>query len=156
MSFATSSPRPDPGVVLRRHDVREADVDHHFDFDVRIGRQDLAHCRHEDRFSGVLRRGDPDRPGRLLAEFAQGPELDVHLVEFGPDLQQQPLAGLRRRDAAGRAVQQPDAQPLLQVLDDLTEGRLSDREPCRRPGEAALSRHRQEGEQVARVGAFHL
>ena len=31
--------RPDPGVVLRRHDVREADVDHHLDFDVRIQRR---------------------------------------------------------------------------------------------------------------------
>jgi len=63
---------------------------------------------------------------------------------------------LRRRNAAGGTVQQPYAKPLFQILDDLTERRLSDRQPRRRAGEAALPRHGKEGEQIARVGTFHL
>ena len=54
-------------------------------------------------------------PAGLSAKFAQGVELGLDLLEPRPDGPQQALARLGRRDAAGGARQQPEAEPRLQV-----------------------------------------
>ncbi|MGY4411122.1 hypothetical protein ACVWW4_002858 [Bradyrhizobium sp. LB7.1] len=85
---------------------------------------------------------------RNLKTNAAGRVIPVHplLIELGLlERMPQPLAGLGRRDATRGPVQKPHAQPLLQSLDDLAQGRLADREPRRRTGKTAFSRYRQEG-----------
>ena len=68
---------------------------------------------------------------------------------------QQALARLGRRDAAGGAGQQPQAEPFLEAADGVAERRLRDAELRRRPGEAALPRDREEGEKIVEVFARH-
>ena len=120
-------------------DVGETVVDEDFNLDIGVLRQDLSEYRHEDRVCGKFRCGDSDRASRVLAQFAQGRQLDIHLIELRPDLHEQSFASLSWRDAPGRAVQQPDPQSFFQVVYDLTECRLGDSELCRRSCEAALS-----------------
>ena len=103
----------------------------------------------------MLARGDADGAGRLVAKLAQRGELGIDLVEARPDGPQQPLAGLGRRDAARGAGQQPQAEPLLQPADGVAERRLRNAELRRGPGEAALPRHREEGEEIVDVLARH-
>ena len=100
-------------------------------------------------------RRDTHRSGRLFAEFAERREIGVHLGELGPDALEQAFAGLRRRDAARRPVQQPHPEPFLKIADDLREPRLSHAELGRRTRETALPRHREEGEKIAGVVPVH-
>ena len=63
----------------------------------------------EQGLCSVLRRGDPDRAGRPLAQFCQRGKLGVDVVERRPERLDQPLASLGRRYAARRAGQQAQA-----------------------------------------------
>ena len=73
----------------------------------------------------------------------------------GPNGAQQALAGLGRRHAARGAGQQAQAEPLLQPADGVAQRRLRDAELRRRPGETALPRDGEEGEQIAGVVPVH-
>ena len=74
---------------------------------------------------------------------------------FGSDGAQQPLAGFRRRHAAGGARQQPQAQPLFQTANGVAERGLRNPELCRCPREAAFPRHREEREEIIGVLSRH-
>ena len=66
-------------------------------------------------------RGDAEGAGWLVAQLGQGGKLGVDLLQFRRHRSQQALAGLRRRDAARGAGQQPQAEPLLQPADRMRE-----------------------------------
>jgi hypothetical protein len=65
------------------------------------------------------------------------------------------LAGLGRRDAAGRAGQQPEAKPRLEPADGLAQRRLRDAELRSGTGEAPLPSHGEEGHDVVKVRTGH-
>ena len=90
----------------------------------------------------------PNRASRLVPQLAQRIQFGIDLLEPRRHAVQQPLAGFRRRNAAGRAGQQPDADPSLQVTDGLTQRRLRDAEFRRGACEAALLGDRDKGCQV--------
>ncbi len=68
---------------------------------------------------------------------------------------QQPRPGVGRRDAAGGAVQQAHAQPLLQVAQQVADGGGRDAEFGRGPAEAAMGRHGDEGGEAGEVDPGH-
>jgi hypothetical protein len=53
--------------------------------------------------ASVLSRGDAEGPRRLLAQFTQSRQFDIHLVELGSHSQEQALTGLSRGNT-GRGV----------------------------------------------------
>ena len=82
--------------------------------DVRIGRQQLRHGGPQDRFGCVLAGRDADGAGRLLAQFAEGGELSIDIVEPRPDRIE---AGARPPRSATTLrvvrVEQPKPEPLF-------------------------------------------
>ena len=103
----------------------------------------------------MLARRDADGAGRLLAQLAQGGQLGADLVERRAERAQQPLAGLGRRDAAGGAGQEPDAEPLLEPADGVAQRRLRGAELGRGPREAALLGDREEGIEIGQFLTAH-
>ena len=83
-------------------------------------------------------------------------QLGLDLLEPRAHGVEQALARLGRRDAARGAGQQPKTEPCLEPADGVTQRRLGNAELRRGPGEAALSRDREEGEQIVKVFARHL
>ena len=103
------------GVVALGDDVGQAVVDDDLDLDVRVvAAAACAIAGHRTASAGMLAGRDADRAGGFFAQFAQRGEFGVDLVEPRADRAQQPLARLGRRDAARRAGQQPNAEPLLE------------------------------------------
>lgn len=123
--------------------------------DVRVFGQDFPERRQQDLGGGKLRRRQADGSGRLLAQFAERGEISIHLGEFGAHAEEQPFSGLSRCDAPRRPVQQSHAEPLLKIPDDLTERGLRHAELRRGAREAALSRHCEEGEEIAGILSIH-
>ena len=68
----------------------------------------------------------------------------------------QPLANLGRRHAARGAGQQPQAKPLLETANDVTERRRRDAELCCGPREAAFPRNGQKNHEIVRVPTFQI
>jgi aryl-alcohol dehydrogenase-like predicted oxidoreductase len=96
----------------------------------------------------MLAGRDPDRASGLAPERAQRRQLGVDLLEAGPKVAQQPLAGFGRSDAARCAHQEPNAEPLLELADAVAQRRLRYTQLRRRAGEAALARRREPEENV--------
>ena len=71
----------------------------------------------------MVTTGQPHGAGRLVPKRRQGVQLAFDLVEPIADGLQQALARRGRRDAAGRAGQQPDLKALLERLDGLVAER---------------------------------
>ena len=90
-------------------------------------------------------------PAGFVAQLAERGQLRLDLFQARPGGAQQPLARLRRRDAARGAGQQPQPKPLFQAADGLAQRRLRHAELGRGPGEAALPRHGEEGHDVVEV-----
>ena len=93
-----------------------------------------------------------DRTGRFLPHFLQRRKFGVDLVEARSDGRQQALAGLGRRDAAGGAGEEPQAQLLFKAPDRMAQRGL--RHPKFRcgAGKTALPRHGDKGDQVVGAG----
>ena len=86
----------------------------------------------------------------------------VDRIERGGDLAQcraqalqQALAGFRRRDAAGRAVEQPHAEPGLQPAQGLAQGGGRDPAQAGHAAKAPRARHRREGFEIGEIDIAH-
>jgi hypothetical protein len=96
-------------------------------------------------FDRERERSPQDRRGTTNPDFARlrvGQEIDVvdslpELVEGGASAPEQSLAVDRGLDPARAAIEQADAEHLLQSGDDVGHGRLRQPELARRPGHAA-------------------
>ena len=80
-------------------------------------------------------------------------KLGVDLLKPGTQGVQQAFARLGRRDAARGAGQQPKTEPFLESADGVAERRLRNAELRCRPGETALLRDREEGDEIIEVFA---
>src|SRR5262249_34840086 len=69
------------------------------------------------------------------------------------DLAEQPLAGLRQRDAAGGAVEEAHAEPFLQRADGLAHGRQRDPGLRGRAGKGQMLGDRDEGGEFSKLEA---
>jgi hypothetical protein len=77
------------------------------------------------------------------------------VAQGGAQAGEQPFAGFRGSDAAGGAVQQTDAQPLLDATDGVAEGRRRHAQLHGGAPEAAVGRDRDEGREIGEIGALH-
>src|SRR5512134_1990717 len=96
----------------------------------------------------VLAGRDADRACGLFAQFRERRELGFDVLEVRTDRPQEALARFGRRHAAGRARQEPYAEPCLELPNGMAQGRLGDAELRRGPGEAALPGDGEEGEKI--------
>ena len=95
-------------------------------------------------------------PAGLSRSAVSAASSRLDLVQRGADGLHEPLAGFRRRDAAGRAGQQAQAQARLQIAHGLAQRRLRDAELRGGLGEAALARDGHESRDVVQVvSAIH-
>ena len=88
----------------------------------------------------------------IVAERGQ---FGVDLIETRTDGAEQAFARFRRRDATGGAGQQPQAKPLFETSDGVAQRRLRHAELRGGPGEAALPRDREEGDQIVKAFPRH-
>ena len=95
-------------------------------------------------------------PAGFSRSSADRVELGLDLLKAWADVAEQSFARLCRRDAARRAGQEPEAEPLLEASHRVAQCGLRDAELGGGFGEATLPRDRQEGDQVVDVGARHL
>ena len=77
------------------------------------------------------------------------------VVESRRELRQQHRSGIGQRHAAGRAVQQADADAGLKVADRMADRRRRDATLLARPAEAAVPRDRVEGGEFGEIGRAH-
>ena len=98
---------------------------------------------------------DPDRAGGLFPKSTQGRDLGLDFLKPWPHRLKQAFAGLGRRDASGRASEQPQAEPFLESADSVTQSRSRHRELCSRFGEAPFACDREEGTEIIKVVARH-
>jgi hypothetical protein len=98
---------------------------------------------------------DPNRTGWLLPKFPYGRKLGLDLLEPRAHGVKQAFACLRRRDAARRAGQEPNAQPLFEFTDRVAQCRLRNTELCGGPRKTALSRYGHKGQEVVEISAVH-
>jgi len=104
----------------------------------------------------MIDRGDPDHPGRPVAERTQCLERGVDLLKVRCHCPEQALAGLGRRDTSRGTGQEPDAEPRFEPAKRVAQGRWRHAEPGGRPREAPFLRNRAEGDQIVDLVAQHL
>ena len=123
--------------------------------DVGIGREEAIPHRRDRRRRRAGAGVDAQPPGRLAplaVEILQGAG-DLGDRRSQPLQQAPPLVG--QRDAARRAMQQTDAEALLQLSHRVAERRGRNADPRRRGPEAQLISDGDECRQVREIAAVH-
>ena len=143
-------------IVPLRNEVDEARLRGDLDLDQRVPGKQLRKPRPEHRLGSILGGRDADGARRLVAQFSDGHQFRLDLLETGSDVLHQSLPGFRRRNTAGRARQQPDSHPDLEGTDQMTQGRLGHAELRRGAREALLSCDRDERQQVVVAALHHI
>ena len=103
----------------------------------------------------MLYRRDADGTGWLVAQCAERGNLAFDFVEPGADAAKEAFPGIGHGDAACRAREQPQAQPLFERADRVAQRRLRHLKLGGCLGEAALARDRDEGSQIVHVLPAH-
>jgi hypothetical protein len=102
------------------------------------------------------RRGVDTQPSRRHVAQAPHPiQCGADLRDRRPDPGQQQLAGLGERDAAGGAVHQPDAEPLLHVTQPLAQARRRNALLQRGAAEIPGAGHGDKGVEIAEIEILH-
>src|SRR4051794_4689875 len=113
--------------------------------------QRLAH--HRDH--GGRSEADPQRRAGRAPRRLQFAEACVERGEHRPRVRQQPLARLRQRNAARRAIEQTLAHPRLELPDLRGQRLLGEVQALRGAGEVELLGHRHEGPQQPTIEVGH-
>jgi hypothetical protein len=94
-------------------------------------------------------------PGGPVAERVDRFDRRIEPVEQRAQLAQHALARFGKGDAAGRAVEQADPEPLLERPHGLAQGRGRKPQPLGRLGEARLLGDGHEGAQFSKLRSPH-
>ena len=114
------------GVEPLRDDVDERALPDNLEVDLRISFNERRDHRRQHQIDRRRRRIDPQSPRRHVAHTPHAIQRVADIGHRGSDPGQQQLAGFGQRDAAGGAVHQPHAEPLLHVPQPLAETRDRD------------------------------
>ncbi len=139
------------GIEAFRHDIGQRQIGKQLHSDVGIALQQRPELWPEHGVDRMLGGGDAKTAGRPLAKLPQRLQLLRDAAEGRTESRQQPFAGLRRGEAAGRAREKPHPEPFLEPPHDEAQRRLRCAKPGGGAGEAALLRHALEGHQVAEI-----
>ena len=105
----------DAGVATRSQHVDEAVLGDDLHLDVGIGGEEAGQDGGQHQAGGADRHIETERARQPVAKAVHHVERRFHLAERGGQPVDQPGACLGRRDAAGGAVEQPDAQPRFEA-----------------------------------------
>ena len=94
-------------------------------------------------------------PVRLVAKRVHRVDGIVDALKHGAQMVQQLFAGLRQSNAAGGAVEKPDAEALFEVSDCLAERRCREAEVLCGPGEAAMLGNGYKGGELSKLRTAH-
>jgi hypothetical protein len=147
---------PHASVVALRDNVDKCAFRADLNGDVGISLQEGDEPRPEHGVGGMLAGSDADGTGRAFSQFSQRRQLELNLVEPGPDLLEQALACLRRRHAAGRAGKEAHTEAFLKLADGPAQGGLRDSHARRGACEALVGGNGDESEQVIDIPAHGL
>ena len=143
------------GIEARADDVDERAFGDDLEIDLRIGLEERRDHRRQHEIDRRRRRVDA-QPAR--GHFAQAADLIQGVADIAHrrrHARQQQFARLGQRDAAGGAVHQANAEPLLQVPQSLAKARHRHANLDRRAPEIAGAGHRHEGIEIAQVEIGH-
>src|SRR4029079_17690289 len=112
------------GVETLGDDIGQAVVDDDLDLDVGIIPEEFGELRPQDRVDDIVDCRDPDGAGGPLAKVGYGIKLGADLLETRRHRLQEAFAGVRRRDAARGAREQPDAKARFELAHRAGERRL--------------------------------
>ena len=121
----------------------------HDELDPGMARVERGEQRGEVERPGRAHRADDDAAGPHAGELGQLGRRRVDLGERAAGARDEQLAGRGERDVPRRAVDERDADLVLEPLDLLRERGLSDAQPRRRAREVALVGERHEVAQLA-------
>lgn len=148
-------PETDTRIEALGHDVGQSVVDADLQPDVWILTQQRGQFRYQDRVGRVVAAGDADGAAGFVPYLTEGRQRRLHLVDVQSRRGQEALAGLGRRDAAGRPAEQSQPEALLEAAERVAQGRLRYAHPSGRFREAPLPRHGEERENIAQIIAPH-
>ncbi len=94
-------------------------------------------------------------PGGRFAKGIDGLDRVLEAIEQRAQLSEQPLAGVGRRDAAGGAVEKPDAEMIFERAHGLAQRRSGQTQPPRRLGKACLFGDGHEGIELGKSSSAH-
>jgi hypothetical protein len=145
----------DVGVAGPQQALLLADAaDEHLDgHGVRLGLVPGQDLGHQATVAARLHHHDEARvdPAGPLGELGRG----GHRVQDAARLPQQHLASRSQRDPPAGAVEQADAEPVLQLTDRARQRRLGDAQPAGRPSEVQLLGHRDEVRELPGLQPIH-
>jgi hypothetical protein len=103
----------------------------------------------------MLGRGDPDIASGPVAKIAERREFGTDTVQRRSERGEQSLAGLRRRDVAGRPSQKPNPKSSLKPSDRVAQSGLRSAEFRSSPGEILFVGHSHERVEINQFLASH-
>src|SRR5262249_31653401 len=112
---------PDAGVEVFTDDVSESAFDDYLEGDRGVFQQELAKDRLADRSKRRTRHGQAKMAGRLVTEHVYGFDDLGEPRQDRPQLEEQPLADLGRRDAPGGPIEEADTELFVEVPDHLAK-----------------------------------
>ncbi len=143
------------GVETAGDDIDECTLADDLQFDLRILCKKRRDHRRQHQVDRRRRRIDPQTARRHAAQAAHLIQRVADIRHRRPDPGQQQLAGFGQCDAAGGAVHQADAKPLLHVAQPLAETGDGDALLDRGAPEIPGARHGDEGIEIAEVKILH-
>jgi hypothetical protein len=145
----------DASIEALGDDIGQRRLDRDLEPDFGIGREEARHDRSEDELRRRRQHRQAQRAGRPIAEGIDRFERRGEIVEHRPQPFHQKLAGIGQPDAAGGAVEQPQAEPLLELADRLAQGRAGDAEMVGGAGEALALGYGDESSELGEIGRAH-
>ena len=143
------------GVEAVGDDIDERAVADDLQFDLRICLQERRDHRRQHQIDRRRRRIDAQASRRHAAQATHLIERIADIRHRRPDAGQQQLAGLGQPDAAGGAVHQADAEPLLEVAQPLAQAGNRDALFHRGAPEIPGAGDGDEGIEIAQVEIAH-
>ncbi len=125
------------GVDPLGDEIDDARREHHLDLDARVGGDELRDDLGDDQHAEIGDRRDAEEAGRLFVALWQVVHRSLERRELGPDARVERSARRAQLDAAGRAVDQADAEIAFERRDRAAHRRLRHPEVERRRGEPA-------------------
>ena len=137
--------KPDAGIEPGFNDIDETGIGDDLDFDLRISGAELGQHRFDHRPHHRTRNGEPQEPGRTVAQRPRRLEPGGKIGHGWPGVGEKFFARLGQSHAAGRARHQRHAHPSLERPDGLADRRRGNAQIEGGGAEAAPFGHLQEG-----------
>ncbi|MGZ2481719.1 hypothetical protein ACVITL_000242 [Rhizobium pisi] len=142
MSCSITSPSRTPASKPALDDIEFLIGNHDIEFDVGASFDEAGQQGAGQETLGDRGDGDPQEAARTRLHFPDRLHRILDLADRWPNRLEEDFAGFGQADAARCALDQGDADPILQALQGLADGGAGDAEPLAGEPEVARFRHR--------------